>query len=101
MIIQSSNKPIIIDFSEDMTDNKIRVTLWDNKGIKLKEWINADLTIEENIVTASLTQEETANFPECMARLEIKWLNSDGITEFAKNIAIRISDKNDKEVMEV
>jgi len=101
MIIQSSNEPIIIKFSEDMTQIPMRITLWDNTNNKLKEWTNSDLIIENDTVTAPLKQEETAEFPKCMAKLEIKWLDSDKITKFSKKITIEITDRNDKTVMEV
>lgn len=101
MIIQSSNKPILIKFSEEVLFPNIRITLWNEKNQKLKEWTKEDIKIEGNIAEAPLTQEETANFPKGIAILEIKWLDNDGKTEFANKERINIVDRNDKEIMEV
>lgn len=101
MIIQSSNKPIKIKFPQDFdvtTFKQLRVTLWQDDEM-LKLWTLEDVEIEENTVIAKLTQEETIEFLDKRCVLEIKWLNEEDVTEFAQQVSLIITDRNDKEVM--
>lgn len=99
MIIRSSNKPLEITFGEDITSIRvIRITLW-NDGTLLKAWTKEGIEIIDDKVIAPLTQEETAQFPSCQAKLEIKWLDVDDKTEFAEKVTIAIVDRKDLEVM--
>lgn len=98
MIIQSTNKPIIIKANEDLSVFSIRATLW-RMSAKVKEWEKEDMVFEDNYIQLPLTQEETANFKSGEHILEIKWLNADGKVDFAKKIALYVMNRNDKEVI--
>lgn len=107
MIIQSSNRPIKIKFPKDININEfpqLRVSLWQNDEL-LKLWEKDDIEIEyieeeeKYMAIANLTQEETASYINSRCVLEIKWLNKENETKFAKQISLIISDRNDKEVM--
>lgn len=95
MIIQSSNKPIILDFSEDIEGITIRATLWDEKNVLLKQWTNNEMQIDGTTATLPLTQEETGKWEGEHVKLEVKWLDKDGITEFAETEILLIDNKND------
>ena len=101
MIIQSSNKPIILDFSEDIEGITIRATLWDEKNVLLKQWTNNEMEIDETIAILPLSQEETGKWEGAHAKLEVKWLDRDGITEFAETEILLIDNKNDTTPMGV
>lgn len=99
MIIKSSNKPLEITFTEDLTNiTVLRITLW-NDDTLLKLWTKNDIVINGDKITAPLTQEETASFPEGKAILEIKWLDSENNTEFANKASVKIMERKDLEVM--
>ena len=100
MIIQSSNEPIILTFTEDAAGlAALRVTLWQGKQRKIREWTLADVIVEGETVSCPLTQAETARFPAGPMLLEVKWLDTDGVTEFAETMQIMVCERLDKTVM--
>lgn len=101
MIMQSSNAPLIIKFPEEYNVEsflRLRITLWQGDTL-YKLWEKEDLIIEENKVTAELTEEETAELSENRCLLEMKWLVEGNKTEMAQQVYLTISDRNDKEAM--
>jgi hypothetical protein len=61
MIIQGSNNPITLTFSEDIADIPTLVaTLWAGSGQMIKRWDKADMGLDGEVVTLPLTEEETA-----------------------------------------
>lgn len=122
MIIQGSNNPIIFTFPDDMSNIKdIEIALFGfnildaetaspsvkcpcptpaEEPIELKHWTKSDIQIEEKVITAPLTQEETTIFPCGKCIIEIKWLDEGGQTNFAKKISSKIVDRYDKTIME-
>lgn len=87
MIIQGSNAPIVLVFTEETFDIKdISVALVkDNKVIAkpdevLKVWSKDDIILDEEEfkVLCPFTQEETLNLPKGSAFIEVKWLTSTG-----------------------
>ena len=100
MIIQSSNVPIVLTFSEDVENiPDIRVTLWHDKQ-RLKKWTKDTCLFDERKLFCPLTQQETAGFPAGKCQLEVKWLDADGIPEFARTSILTVAERNDKEIME-
>lgn len=104
MIIQSSNKPIILEFTEEIEGSGIfetfRATLWDAEKKKIKTWNKDNSNKHDNIIELPLEQEETAEM-EGQVELEVKWLNSDNKTEFSEIETILVKPQNDKNVLEV
>ena len=102
MIIQGSNQPIVITFDDDINENAqdLKVLLYTTSG-ELKSWEKADLTIAGNSAVAALTQEETLSFPVGSCYIEIKWLDSKGITQFNKVVQDKIVFRSDKRLLEV
>lgn len=104
MIIQSSNKPIILEFTENIENtnihNSFRATLWDKNKNKLKTWTKENSIVHENLIELSLTQIETAEYTEYV-ELEVKWLNEDNKTEFTEIETIYIKNQKDKDELEV
>lgn len=96
MIIQSTNKPIIVDMGEDLRGRTIRATLW-SKGEKIAQWDQEAIVYEGNIIQLPLTQETTKEFKPGAVVLEIKWLNLAGKTEFIEEIKMVIEARFDKE----
>ena len=102
MIIQGSNQPIVITFDDDIKENTkdLKVLLYTTSG-ELKSWTMDDLVIAGCSATAALTQEETLSFPVGNCYIEIKWLDSAGITQFNKIVQDRIVFRSDKRLLEV
>lgn len=100
MIIQGTNVPITLTFPVDVSGAKeIEISLSEENGKELKHWNKESLTVEGNTVYCNLTQEETILFPACRCRIEIKWLDEYGTSNFADVIYDRISYRADKTVM--
>lgn len=102
MIIQGTNAPIVFTFAETMADIlDIEISLYHAESkAEIKHWTLQDVDIQSNIISAPLTQEETINFPAGKCILEIKWMDTNGRTNFAKNIQNVIVERYDKTVME-
>lgn len=99
-IIQGSNEPITIDFPEDVSNaRKIEVHLY-NELRKLKHWSKEELLISESTVIAPLTENETMNFPNSSAKLEVKWKDANGNNKFSEIVSINIVSRKDKTSME-
>lgn len=98
MIIQSTNKPIIVELDETISGQPIRATLWQNNQ-KVAEWREYDIEYENNIIQLPLEQEITSTFSEGLATLEIKYLNINGETEFIEPILMVVIARKDKEAL--
>lgn len=99
VIIQGSNTPITITFSdntENFTDLHIMLT---TETYVLKHWTFDDI-VREDIYTIScpLTQEETVAFEEGGAILEVKWMEDD-IVQFAKQVQVKIVHRYDHHII--
>lgn len=99
MIVQGSNEPIVLEFPEDMTNVQdfSAVLLLKHSKIEQKTWRkgNDDVTINENVVTLGLTQEETMDFSFGNATLQIKWMMDGEIfTDESDQFIKRWFDKN-------
>ena len=100
MIIQGTNVPITLTFPVSVSSAKeIEISLHEENGKELKHWGKDSLTVEGNTVYCNLTQEETILFPACRCRIEVKWLDENGTSNFADVIYDRISYRADKTVM--
>lgn len=100
MIIQGTNVPITLTFPVSLEGaGEIEISLREENGGELKHWNKDTVTIDGKTVYCSLTQEETILFPACRCRIEIKWLDENGISNFADVIYDRISYRADKTVM--
>ena len=98
-LIQGTNKPITLTFSEEVDFSDMSVELVNFLGI-IKEWKKDELIINGPVVICPLAQEETINFPEGGANLEIKWID-DGVTEFADLVEIDIVPRMNQTILEV
>lgn len=99
MINQSSNKPILVFTSEDLSEYNIRANL-SRMGKIIKVWNKEDMIFHfkngKYIIELSLEQRETKEFEENLI-FEIKWIDSKGYVQFAKQVGIHIHSRNDKE----
>lgn len=96
MIIQGSNQPITIQFSEPVQDLKnISVTLTDMCGHKIHWKIN-NLVIENDLVYAPLSQRETSELSQGICQIDVKWVDVDGMTQFSETQHDNIVGRQDK-----
>lgn len=72
MILQGSNAPIKLIFDKEIKWTDFSAVLY-HGNTQLKKWTLAD--IDEDLLL-TLTQEETIAFPECIAILEVKYVDS-------------------------
>lgn len=101
MIIQGTNVPVILNFPVSLSGAKeVEVSLTTVGGKELKHWSRDSLTIDGSTVCCGLTQEETITFPVGECRIEIKWLDESGQTNFANVIRDRIAFRSDRTIME-
>lgn len=96
MIVQTTNKPIILDVDEELEGRPIRAKLYDIDNNLLEEWDESDIVYNANIIELPLSEEITKDFPVGTASLEIKWLNADGKVEFVEPIRIYVGYRRDK-----
>jgi hypothetical protein len=96
MIIQGSNNPITLTFDSDLTDIPTLVaTLWLGRGIMLKRWDKSDMSIDGEVVTLPLTEEETAQMGGGTIVLDVKGLDEDGYTIFWEEASLRVLPRRD------
>ena len=95
-IIQGSNTPITLIFSQDMSNIvQLNVSLWRGDN-KLKNWTLNDVTVVFNEIELPLSERETINFIPGRAIIEAKWLPKVGDIELAKEATIEIKERKDK-----
>ncbi|MFI3238892.1 MAG: hypothetical protein R3Y47_12845 [Lachnospiraceae bacterium] len=94
MILQGSNAPIKLIFDKEIKWTDFSAVLY-YKNTELKKWTLAD--IDEDLLL-TLTQEETIAFPECIAILEVKYVDS-GIY-FCEKTKIIIASRFDHTVFD-
>ena len=95
-IIQGSNTPITLIFSQDMSNIvQLNVSLWRGDN-KLKDWTLNDVTVVFNEIELPLSERETINFIPGRAIIEAKWLPKVGDIELAKEATIEIKERKDK-----
>lgn len=101
MIIQGSNTPIVVTFSDDIaTMVSLVATLWTEDGQNIKTW-NKDDMIPDNdgtTVELPLTEEETREYPVGFVSLEIKGVAENGQILFWKDAKIRVQSRMDREI---
>ena len=99
MIIQGSNNPITLAFSEDIADIPTLVaTLWAGSGQMIKRWDKADMGIDGEVVTLPLTEEETAQLGGGSIALDVKGVDSDGSIVFWDEAGIRVLPRRDHSI---
>lgn len=99
MIIQGTNIPLTITFDADLADiADIVVTMWRRKGVELKRWTKADMSIEGDTAILPITEEESASWPEGYNTLSVKGLDENGQTVFWEEAPILVEGRNDKSV---
>ena len=95
-IIQGSNTPITLIFSQDMSNIvQLNVSLWRGDN-KLKNWTLNDVTVVFNEIELPLSERETINFIPGRAIIEAKWLPKVGDIELAQEATIEIKERKDK-----
>ena len=96
---QGSNSPIFLDFDAPVEAEKIEVSLH-GVNTEIKHWSRSEVTINENVVSLPLTEEETLEFPIGSARLSVKLLDGDGDVIFYDDEKVEIDFSFDKTKME-
>lgn len=98
MLIQGTNVPIQVTFDNDVsTFKKIVATLWMNNKL-VKQWDTDDMTVAGTTITLPLDEDETRNFKQGKARLEIKGRNSTDQTVFWEEATIEVVGRSDKDI---
>lgn len=96
MIIQGSNNPITLTFSEDIADIPTLVaTLWAGSGQMIKRWDKTDMGIDGETVTLPLTEEETAALNGGNIALDVKGVDGDGNIIFWDEAYMRVLPRRD------
>lgn len=96
MIIQGSNNPITLTFSEDIADIPTLVaTLWAGSGQMIKRWNKADMGIDGETATLPLTEEETAQLGGGSIALDVKGVDSGGSIVFWDEADVRVLSRRD------
>ncbi|RGD73813.1 hypothetical protein [Anaerofustis stercorihominis] len=95
-IYQGSNDSLMFNLSGGFIEASNFYAVLVKSSKKLKEWERDDIDITNNILSLSLTQEETAMFPSGDAILSMKCFNSNSQVEFAAEIEIEIIARKDK-----
>jgi len=100
MIIQSSNKPILVILNDDLSARTVKANL-SMYGITMKSWANANMTFYtradgKHIIELPLTQTETASFKVGVAIFELKWLDAANTTEFSRQVEVIVASRNDR-----
>ena len=86
LIIQGTNKPILIDFGQDMSWLKqIEVGLYVGTN-ELATWDIDSVKIKEGIVECPQSQEQTVSYQTGNCKILVKWLGQDNYTQFAQKI---------------
>ncbi len=100
-IIQGTNSPIRLEVDDDASDSiDISITLFDSSQNELKHWGINDVTIETNIITCPLTQDDTMGFPlNSNCYLEAKRSASDGTIIPYPRTSVTIEGRFDRYVL--
>lgn len=102
MIIQGTNKPILIDFEQDMSWLKaIEIGLYSRDKQLLKKWDEHTVIINKNVIECPQTQQETVEYALGSCEILVKWLNLEGFTEFAEKIQDKVIPWTDKTILEI
>lgn len=97
MLIQGTNTPLAITFEDDVSNVPVLViSLWKRKGIKLKSWTIENIVVDGDTVYCPLEEQETADFPEGAATLEVKGLDENGQTMFWEKAQVLIESRSDR-----
>lgn len=95
-IIQGSNSPITLIFSQDMSSIKnFNASIWRGNTM-MKRWSMSDINIVKNEIELPLTEKETLDFISGRARVEAKWLPEFGDIELANEVTVDIESRKDK-----
>lgn len=99
-LIQGDNKPIILEFDENIANiEQISAVLYGDQK-EYKRWDEKSAVMENDEIQLPLSQEETIAIDSDYVKLEIK-LVSNGIIEFFEIIPIRIRKREDETVFEL
>lgn len=98
-LIQGDNKPIVLEFDENMANiEQISAVLYGEKK-EYKRWDEKTAVIENDKIQLPLSQEETIAIDSDYIKLEIK-LVSNGMIEFFEIIQMCVRKRKDKTVFE-
>ena len=98
-LIQGDNKPIILEFDENIANiEQISAVLYGEKK-EYKRWDEKSVVIENDKIQLPLSQEETIAIDSDYIKLEIK-LVSNGTIEFFEIIQMCVRKRKDKTVFE-
>lgn len=101
MIIQGSNNPLTIKFSESVENiPQLVVTLWPDKSghnaKMIKKWEKDDMMISGDTAVCDFTEAETAALSPVTHVIEAKGLDGNGMTVFWAAYKIDILNRRDK-----
>ena len=95
-IIQGSNSPITLIFSQNMSSIKnFNASLWHGSTM-MKRWSMSDINIIQNEIELPLTEKETLDFISGRARIEAKWIPEIGDIELANEVTVDVESRKDK-----
>lgn len=106
MIIQGSNNPLVVEFTDSVAEMPaLVVTLWrDKTGAEptlVKEWQKADMMVsgDGKSVVCEISDEETAALCPVPHVVEAKGLDAEGKTVFWSACRVDILTRRDKAVI--
>ena len=103
MIIQGSNNPLTIEFSEDVSAlPELVVTVWSDtpkyQASALKTWTKSMITVNGNTALCPWTERETSRLPAGKVVVEVKGLDGSGNTVFWDSYLVDVVMRHDKGV---
>lgn len=104
MLIQGSNNPLTIQFSEPVEDlPRLVVTLWLDRSARIsrmiKQWEKEDMMVSGDTVVCQLTEEETRALSPNTHVVEAKGLDEHGNTVFWAEYKIDVLNRRDKVIL--
>ena len=103
MIIQGSNNPLTIEFSEDVSAlPELVVTVWSDlpkyHGTALKTWTKSMITVNGDTALCPWTERETSSLPAGKVVVEVKGMDGSGNTVFWDSYLVDVVMRRDKGV---
>lgn len=102
MIIQGSNKPIIVELDTDLTNVKDLSVCLQTTGVArhniVRRWGLHDVTIIANVISIPVSQAESVRYPEGEAVILVK-CTLDGVTEFFDEFPVTIRKWGDNTIL--
>lgn len=99
MIIQGTNRPLVIKPKGVGSISFLRVTMWDGNDDLVKAWTLNDVTIDSRgYIICPITEQESVHFYPGMVRIEITIKDDSGRKYIIPPFNEHIQERSDKEV---